>query len=51
MTEFTTALLQPGEKLPEYPAFDPAYRRAPRRESELSESDRELAIIDRKSVV
>ena len=31
-------------ELPEYPAFDPQYRRAPRRESHLSESDKALAI-------
>ena len=30
--------------LPEYPAFVPGIRRAPRRESQLSEHDRELAI-------
>ena len=30
--------------LPEYPSFDPAYRRAPRREAHLSQSDKELAI-------
>ena len=30
--------------LPEYPAFVPGIRRAPRRESKLSEHDRELAI-------
>ena len=30
--------------LPEYPSFDPAYRRAPRREANLSQSDKELAI-------
>ena len=46
MTEFTATILQPGQMLPEYPSFDPAYRRAPRRESELSESDRELAIMN-----
>ena len=32
------------DTLPEYPAFDPAYRRAPRREAHLSQSDKELAI-------
>ena len=32
------------EVLPEYPSFDPAYRRAPRREANLSQSDKELAI-------
>ena len=30
--------------LPEYPSFEPGIRRAPRRESSLSRSDRELAI-------
>ena len=30
--------------LPEYPSFDPAYRRAPRREATLSQADKELAI-------
>ena len=30
--------------LPEYPSFDPAYRRAPRREAALSQADKELAI-------
>ncbi len=30
--------------LPEYPAFDPAYRRAPRREAALTQADKELAI-------
>ena len=30
--------------LPEYPKMDPQYRRAPRRESHLSESDKALAI-------
>ena len=30
--------------LPEYPGFDPAYRRAPRREANLSQADKELAI-------
>ena len=32
------------EVLPEYPSFDPAYRRAPRREANLSQADKELAI-------
>ena len=31
-------------ELPEYPAFVPGIRRAPRRESKLSDHDRELAI-------
>ena len=30
--------------LPEYPAMDPKYRRAPKRESHLSDADRKLAI-------
>ena len=30
--------------LPEYPAMDPKYRRAPKRESHLSDADRRLAI-------
>lgn len=30
--------------LPEYPSFDPAYRRAPRREAHLTQADKELAI-------
>ncbi|MCI9268466.1 MAG: urocanate hydratase, partial [Lawsonibacter sp.] len=30
--------------LPEYPSFDPQYRRAPRRESHLSQADKALAI-------
>ncbi len=32
------------DQLPAYPAFDPAYRRAPRREAHLSQADKELAI-------
>ena len=32
------------DELPEYPKFDPQYRRAPRRESRLTEADKELAI-------
>ena len=32
------------DKLPEYPSFDPAYRRAPRREANLTQADKELAI-------
>ena len=31
-------------ELPEYPKMDPGYRRAPRRESKLSEADKALAI-------
>ena len=30
--------------LPEYPSFDPSYRRAPRREAALTQADKELAI-------
>ncbi len=30
--------------LPEYPSFDPAYRRAPRREAHLTTADKELAV-------
>lgn len=30
--------------LPEYPSFDPTYRRAPRREAYLTQADKELAI-------
>ena len=37
-------LLAPDEPLPPDPVFDPAYRRAPRRESRLSEADKALAI-------
>ena len=32
------------DNLPEYPSFDPAYRRAPRREAHLTQADKELAI-------
>ena len=32
------------DQLPEHPCFDPQYRRAPRRESQLSEADKALAI-------
>ena len=32
------------DTLPEYPSFDPAYRRAPRREANLTQADKELAI-------
>ena len=32
------------DTLPEYPSFDPTYRRAPRREANLSQADKELAI-------
>ena len=32
------------DELPPYPEFAPQYRRAPRRESTLSQADKELAI-------
>lgn len=32
------------DQLPDYPAFDPQYRRAPKREAKLSEADRKLAL-------
>ena len=31
-------------ELPEYPKLDPQYRRAPRRESHLTEADKALAV-------
>lgn len=34
------------DELPAYPAFAPQYRRAPRRESTLSQADKELAIMN-----
>lgn len=46
MTDTFATILQPNEPLPPDPSFDPRYRRAPRRESELSEADRELAIMN-----
>ncbi|MCD8098836.1 MAG: urocanate hydratase [Lachnospiraceae bacterium] len=39
-------ILQLDDELPEYPTFLPGYRRAPKRESVLSESDRETAIMN-----
>ena len=33
-----------SDELPDYPAFDPQYRRAPKREAKLSEADRKLAL-------
>lgn len=42
--DFNAKLLQLDEELPEYPDFVPGIRRAPKRESRLSQSDRELAI-------
>ena len=46
MTDLNAKILQLDEQLPEYPSFDPAYRRAPRRESALSQGDKELAIMN-----
>ena len=43
--DFSKAMtIKLDEELPEYPAFDPKYRRAPRRESKLTEADKALAI-------
>ncbi|MBO4212369.1 MAG: urocanate hydratase [Oscillospiraceae bacterium] len=43
--DFTKAMvIKLDETLPEYPSFDPQYRRAPRRESRLTEADKALAI-------
>ncbi len=42
--DLNAKLFQLDGPLPDYPAFAPGIRRAPRRESKLSESDRELAI-------
>ena len=39
-----TETLQLDYELPEYPEIDPRYRRAPRRESHLTEADKALAI-------
>ena len=36
--------VQLDDVLPEYPAMDPKYRRAPKRESHLSDADRRLAV-------
>ena len=38
------SMLHLFDELPEYPAFDPTIRRAPRRESKLTEADKQLAI-------
>ena len=44
-TDFSDAMvIRLDDTLPDYPEFDPQYRRAPRRESKLSESDKALAI-------
>ncbi len=37
-------IIRLDDELPEYPEFDPQYRRAPRRESKLTEKDKQLAI-------
>ena len=37
-------IIRLDEELPDYPEILPGYRRAPKRESELSESDMKLAI-------
>lgn len=42
--DFNAKLLQLDEELPDYPEFVPGIRRAPKRESRLSKTDRELAI-------
>ena len=43
--EFSDAMvIRLDDELPEYPEFDPQYRRAPRRESKLTEKDKQLAI-------
>ena len=43
--DFSKAMtIKLDDELPEYPAFDPQYRRAPRRESKLTEADKALAI-------
>ena len=39
-------ILQLDPQLPEYPAFEPGYRRAPRREANLTQADKELAIMN-----
>ena len=45
MTDLNTAeTLTLDYELPEYPALEPGYRRAPRRESHLTEADKALAI-------
>ncbi len=45
MMDLTDAMvIRLDDELPEYPEFDPQYRRAPRRESHLTEADKALAI-------
>jgi urocanate hydratase len=39
-------ILQLDDQLPEYPAFEAGYRRAPRREAALTQADKELAIMN-----
>ncbi len=39
-------ILQLDDQLPEYPSFEAGYRRAPRRESALTQADKELAIMN-----
>ena len=46
MTDLNAQILQLDDDLPEYPAFEPGCRRAPRRESNLSQADKELAIMN-----
>ena len=47
MSDFNDAqILRLDDQLPAYPAFDPRYRRAPRREAALSPADRERAILN-----
>ncbi|MBQ9950746.1 MAG: urocanate hydratase [Clostridia bacterium] len=46
MTDLNAKILQLDDQLPEYPAFEAGYRRAPRRESALTQSDKELAIMN-----
>ena len=46
MTDLNAQILQLDDELPEYPAFEPGCRRAPRRESNLSQADKELAIMN-----
>ena len=43
--DFSKAMtIRLDDELPQLHPFDPKYRRAPRRESKLSEADKELAI-------
>ena len=46
MTDLNAQVLQLDDQLPEYPAFEAGYRRAPRREPNLSQADKELAIMN-----